>query len=132
MVADPKLMEVSDGAVIVGSEGSRDDRPLTSTLGIEKDGSDDIVGRMSVTPASIEPRDDSPRLVGKLTKEDGRPVSNVIGGSKVPVRLVRSETALVSPEMVSRSSVSKLSDQRSGRRPARSQISWARLTMSWA
>lgn len=91
-MADPKLMEVSDGAVIVGIGGSRDERPLTLMLGIERVGSDDVVGRMFVTLASIEPSDDSPRLDGKPIKEDGRVVSNVIGGSKVPVRLPMSDT----------------------------------------
>jgi hypothetical protein len=60
-VADPKLMELRDGAVMAGIDGSRYERPLTSMLGIESVGSDDIVGKMFVTLASIGPSEEVPR-----------------------------------------------------------------------
>ena len=82
-------MEVRDGTVMVGIGESRDERPLTSTLEIESEGSDDTVGRIFVMLASIEPSEVSPRLDGNMVREDGRLVFNVIGDSKVPVRLPR-------------------------------------------
>ena len=82
-------MEVRDGTVMVGIGESRDERPLTSTLEIESEGSDDTVGRIFVMLASIEPSEVSPRLDGNMVREDGRLVFSVIGDSKVPVRLPR-------------------------------------------
>jgi hypothetical protein len=82
-------MEVRDGTVMVGIGESRDERPLPSTLEIESVGSDDTVGRTLVMLASIEPSEVSPRLDGNMVREDGRLVFNVIGDSKVPVRLPR-------------------------------------------
>jgi hypothetical protein len=57
-VADPRLMELRDGAVMVGIDGNRDVMPLTSMLGMESVGSDDIVGKMFVTLASIGPSEE--------------------------------------------------------------------------
>jgi hypothetical protein len=99
-VADPKLMELRDGAVMVGIDGNRDVRPLTSMLGMESVGSDDIVGKMFVTLASIGPseeevpRSDAPGR--KVVMEPRRvTLSEVLGklGSAVtelsPVGIVR-------------------------------------------
>jgi hypothetical protein len=116
-VAELRLTEVRDGAVIVGNDDSRDERPLTPTSGVEvRDGpvmadtderrdegpltppfemesvgSDDCVGRVFVTLASMEPGEVSPRLDGRSDRDDGRPVSNVICESDVPDRLLISE-----------------------------------------
>lgn len=96
-------MEVRDGAVIVDIDERRDERPLTSTLGeIESVGSGGLVGSVSVMLASIEPGKETPGLDGIVTREDDRPVSDVmredgrlvssvIGESEVPVRLLISD-----------------------------------------
>lgn len=91
--ADPRLIDVRDGTVIVGIDGSSDESPLVSMLGMESVGSDVSVGRICVMLASIEPIDESPRLDGSTIREDGSVVSMVTGGSKVPVRLPIPDTA---------------------------------------
>jgi hypothetical protein len=86
-VAELRMMEVRVGAVSVGGDESRDERPLTPPLR-ESVGSDDSVGRMFVMLASIEPGELSPRLDGRPDRDDGRLVSNVICENDVPIRLL--------------------------------------------
>jgi len=80
-------MEVRVGAVIVGSDEARDERPLTPPL-MESVGSDDSVGRVFVILGTMEPRELSPRLDGRPDRDDGRLVSNVICENEVPIRLL--------------------------------------------
>jgi hypothetical protein len=134
-VAELRLTEVRDGAVIVGNDDSRDERPLTPTSGVEvRDGpvmadtderrdegpltppfemesvgSDDCVGRVFVMLASMEPGEVSPRLDGRSDRDDGRPVSNVICESDVPDRLLILEApgrrVVIEPRRVDREPV---------------------------
>jgi hypothetical protein len=84
-------MEVRDGPVMAGIDESRDERPLTPSLEMESVGSDDSVGRVFVMLASIDPGEVSPRVDDRPDRDDGRPVSNVICDSDVPVRLLISD-----------------------------------------
>jgi hypothetical protein len=84
-------MEVRDGPVMAGIDETRDERPLTPPLERESVGSDDSVGRVFVMLASMDPGKVSPRLDDRPDREDGRLVSNVICESDVPVRLLISD-----------------------------------------
>lgn len=55
MVAELKLMDVRDAAVMVGIGESREERPPMPTLEVESFGSDCSVVRTFVMLASIEP-----------------------------------------------------------------------------